>query len=812
MGSTNREICEGFVEKLLTATDQDLFSSVVPAWSPRVEKGRLSFEDVLQTLYQLILQIRRATAEDPDKRIPSSQMSDAKQLGVLSAGLSRSIVAIEFPTHVKELDGKLRGEVVEMMKQILGLQSNALGQVYSSLVLSQQAVFEAAVGFDLTELGFTGFKGQPMIYGADSNARELTYSLKIPLSSYRSVPLVPSPGSQKGCTMCVETLKEMISEDVRANRVPVLVIASLGGGRRDQLDVIGSICLKNEIWLHAQGEDIPLVLSSSGPLAKALDSADSFCVDAADLFDIADTHACTFFREPIPRTLPPSSDSLFSLPLWIHLQCLGKSEFSECMERAVELSNDFTKQLSVCDSIRIENPPADSISSLSVYFRYVPPQEAGDLSAEGVDDLAKYLFQSLTETAKNAQTELACLHDRLCFRFRPLLFGEKDCEEPLKAFYSDLMNQIRKINETIQGQPLFSAAVEKEKEMELVNVPRSVGLGAVRFYPSFLPRDSLSPEMKYEVDTLNSRLTTKLKEESGIFTEGLSDKGDVCVKVGVHDLEISHSRISELMDLIRETAMNLNLYLKLMADMADMIQKSIKEAEEQLLEEKTMKESNKGFLGNIPYVNTVWSWWGAPAPDTVTGRSFDIARNSAPMASTAAIKRPPPSQEKKKKEEEGEKKEGEVVEILMNGVEEEKKEEGGEKEKEKEEEKEEEEKEEEKEEGEKGEEEGEKEEEKEEEKEKEEEGEEEVGIVEIKEEEKEEGKEEEEEEEEEEQQQPEVEPFEDKITDEERISDEKEKEQPLPTPDNEQAGATAPSEKLQEKEEEEKEEEKPSTD
>ena len=43
--------------------------------------------------------------------------------------------------------------------------------------------------------------------------------------------------------------------------------------------------------------------------------------------------------------------------------------------------------------------------------------------------------------------------------------------------------------------------------MKSVSVPRSVGLGAVRFYPSFLPQEDggLSPEMKYEVDDLNSR-------------------------------------------------------------------------------------------------------------------------------------------------------------------------------------------------------------------------------------------------------------------------------------------------------------------
>ena len=230
---------------------------------------------------------------------------------------------------------------------------------------SQQAVFETAVGFDLNELGYTGFKvfyccyccfvvivvdnntiplflppplllplpssptqGQPMIYGCETTS-PLTQSLKLPLSSYRPVPLIPAtvclpplllfpppfplplfpppfplplfpppplspslpfslpfplppPAShflplspsflsllslflffslflfslfsfsfsfsflflflflspfllqspQRGQVMDAEKLAEMVEEDVKEGRVPVMVIASLGNGRR----------------------------------------------------------------------------------------------------------------------------------------------------------------------------------------------------------------------------------------------------------------------------------------------------------------------------------------------------------------------------------------------------------------------------------------------------------------------------------------------------------------------------------------------------------------------------------------------------
>jgi len=136
--------------------------------------------------------------------------------------------------------------------------------------------------------------------------------------------------------------------------------------------------------------------------------------------------------------------------------------------------------------------------------------------------------------------------------------------------------------------------------------------------------------MRHEVDDLNRRLARKLREADSIFSEGVTATGDVCVGVGVDTVPLTEERVTAYMQQIRETAQSLNLYHKLMEDMEEIIRRSIHDAEVQLAQERTKKA--KGFMSNM------WNWWAPSAPETVEGRTFDLARHSAPTASSSSVK------------------------------------------------------------------------------------------------------------------------------------------------------------------------------
>ena len=115
----------------------------------------------------------------------------------------------------------------------------------------------------------------------------------------------------------------------------------------------------------------------------------------------------------------------------------------------------------------------------------------------------------------------------LHFRYRPLMSPSLSSDSSLSSFVHKIFTEVcfplslllctfpnsflfqktKCIDDTLAGRPSFAEAVTKEKEMQNVLIDNFIGLGAVRFYPSFLPKgeDDLSPEMKKEVDVLNSR-------------------------------------------------------------------------------------------------------------------------------------------------------------------------------------------------------------------------------------------------------------------------------------------------------------------
>ena len=66
-------------------------------------------------------------------------------------------------------------------------------------------------------------------------------------------------------------------------------------------------------------------------------------------------------------------------------------------------------------------------------------------------------------------------------------------------------------------------------------------------------------------------------------------KGDICVRLGVDTSPVTAESVSRCVDLIKSTAASLDLYHKMMSDMEELIQKNIREAEEQLMEERHLQ-------------------------------------------------------------------------------------------------------------------------------------------------------------------------------------------------------------------------------
>jgi len=587
----------------------------------------MDFSSALQLLLSLTTETRRTIGEDGHAQ---GHLSQAVYVSALSSAIGRFVASKESGKCVVALNETLCSSVVDTLADALSIQDMSWGAVSPSPLLSRHVVFDVACGFNIEQLGLYGFEGrQPIIYGTEEqDGRVLTSSLKLPASSFRLIPVVRS--SSKHIAISVSDLEAMIRDDVTNGKRPLIVIASVGSGRSDDLNSIGEVCQEHNVWLHVEGEDAAVLLLQA---VNEYHAISSITLDTSYLFDRSDG-VVTFFRRPSQH--PPSShtEPLAVLPLWVQLHLLGGRQFGSSIKDAVLATENLVSQINQRPSLEIIGAH-DKFRSLSVLIRYAPVLEDGEsqFSEEFLDKLCNQILLDIIEEARGLGVDMVALNGRAYLRFRPLLCNLHD-SSLLSLVAQKILTETKCIDDTIKGRPTFAQAVSHEKEMQVVAISDFIGLGAVRFFPSFLPKDNLSPAMKKEVDNLNSRLATTLREKDPIFREGVTLTGDVCVGVGVDTEPLTESRVIAYMDQIRDTAKSLNLYHKMMEDMEEIVRNSIRDAEQQLLQERSQR-ANQGFWG----IN-VWGWWGSEgAPSQpLNGRTFDLARHSAPTASVQAVK------------------------------------------------------------------------------------------------------------------------------------------------------------------------------
>jgi len=230
---------------------------------------------------------------------------------------------------------------------------------------------------------------------------------------------------------------------------------------------------------------------------------------------------------------------------------------------------------------------------------------------------------------------LISIHGQHNLRFQPLVLGEKASQKVLlETFVDKLKIDIQLIDASLSHRELFKSKIKVIDALENVAVIHHVGLGAVRFIPSYLSGTVLANDIKTEIDTLNSTLASRLYAENPIFYEGTTSDGSICVRVGVDPLTTTEDRVTELVNQLQAVLGTLKVSQKIHDTVANIIRKGIKDAENQIQRQASEQE---GVLRKIPLVGGLWSWW-SPTKSEPAGRTFDIASHSL-----QEIKKPPSS-------------------------------------------------------------------------------------------------------------------------------------------------------------------------
>eukprot|EP01096_Ripella_sp_DP13-Kostka_P007214 TRINITY_DN2622_c0_g2_i1.p1 TRINITY_DN2622_c0_g2~~TRINITY_DN2622_c0_g2_i1.p1 ORF type:complete len:373 (+),score=159.42 TRINITY_DN2622_c0_g2_i1:325-1443(+) len=319
---------------------------------------------------------------------------------------------------------------------------------------------------------------------------------------------------------------------------------------------------------------------------------------------------------------------------------------SENLRHTISYAQQLSSQM--FDFLRL-NPSINFYScskSLSVNFRYVPDTNQPLLfHTDFLNSINKQVLIDMGDSTHTLGLDVWDYGDGFeVLRFRPLYHYEmaKITTNDIESFCENLAKITSCINATLSCGPLFQEAVQKCPGLQIVDVRNFVGIGAVRYLPSFLRGIELAPELHSQINEANANLALQLSQVDPLYSLGQSTDGSSCICLGVETKPISPDTPRLFAEFIEETAKNLDIFTKLQESVNDVILRGIKEAQQQL--EQEIENTNKeiGIVRNIPVVGSLMNWWSPVKTDNISGKRFDI-KTTKVQDVTASPRRTPSS-------------------------------------------------------------------------------------------------------------------------------------------------------------------------
>lgn len=150
---------------------------------------------------------------------------------------------------------ELEDVVLDWLRQMMGLPDVFEGIIYDTASVSTMHAIAAArerIGLDIRELGMSGRSDLPLlrVYCSEhvhSSIDKSCITLGLGTRSIRKI------GVNERFEMIPSLLADAIEEDLRAGRLPLCVIPTIGttsSSSIDPVDAVADICEKHGIWLH----------------------------------------------------------------------------------------------------------------------------------------------------------------------------------------------------------------------------------------------------------------------------------------------------------------------------------------------------------------------------------------------------------------------------------------------------------------------------------------------------------------------------------------------------------------------------------
>jgi aromatic-L-amino-acid decarboxylase len=292
----------------------------------------------------------------------------------------------------------LERQVIDWIKTIVDFDPGGEGLLVSGGSMANFVGIAAALSAtcpDVSRRGVRALAGEPAIYASDVVHMSIPKAAAMLGLGREAIRTVRADGKYR---LDVSALDRALTDDRRAGRVPICVVANAGDvntGAVDPIDEIARVCRRHAVWMHVDAAygGFAMLAPSGRKLLAGLGRADSMSLDPHKWLYAPQDAGCILVRDAaaLRRTFsyaaqyvdvvatPGMSDYAFwdygpelsrrfrALKIWMMLQCHGTRAIGETIERNIALARELARLVDESGDFERLAPAPLSI----VCFRYV---------------------------------------------------------------------------------------------------------------------------------------------------------------------------------------------------------------------------------------------------------------------------------------------------------------------------------------------------------------------------------------------------------------------------------------------------------
>merc|ERR1719189_2591782 len=522
---------------------------------------------------QVLSIISQSIYREGEGQIVSKLCDRSALLSVVSHSLSAYITTLE-SLPLQRLSTRIAAEVSMWMCDLFHFP-DGLAHCHDDIREGLVRVVRLVLNVNYPNLISEGFialaASPPVVYITSATYSEVAQyvcsQLNLPSSTIRFI----SPCEDD--TTSFASFKKTIEEDKAAGKKPLMCIANVHSTlfQKHSVSELSTMCKAEGLWLHLEGH----ALSALTLLPKADESkvqrGDSMTLTFGSWVGIPAVPFVTIYKADEPSLAQMAglgvvnpSVRLSCLPLWCVLRSLGQDQvrarvrgvFTMLEEVTARLENlsclRLLSQTGERNAVKVAALEAGSIKPEQVFhtvspalaFQYVslqPPDLDGRVPPY-TDNLNSWLGQILQHDAGHIPVEIVDVETtgyvlRLCPFEDVAMVGL--AADDVEAFLQCVEEKCGILNATVAQRSKFIDLIEKEPNLQHIDIAHWAGLGGVRYIPSEYvdPDTATCKELtQLEQKLVNQRtmeLVATLRSTDSAFSLGEGPDHSMCVRFGI---------------------------------------------------------------------------------------------------------------------------------------------------------------------------------------------------------------------------------------------------------------------------------------